>query len=178
MIYIALLRGINVGGGNKVDMKKLKQTFESLRFENVRTYINSGNVIFETKASSEDTLAKTIEAEIAKDFQLSIPALVRSAKNIQAISRATPEDWINNTEIKTDVIFLWPEIDSKKILKEFPINPDIETLIYTNGALVWNIERKHYGKSKVPKVILGKVYKQITIRNINTVRKLNSLLLE
>ena len=167
-----------MGGGNRIEMKKLKQTFESLGFKNVHTYINSGNVIFESTKTDAVALSRKIEGVIVKDFKLSIAVLVHDSQTIKKLCEKVPNDWINGSDTKTDVIFLWSEIDNKKILKEFPANPDIETLIYAHSALVWNIERANYGKSKVPKVIMGKIYKQMTIRNINTLRKLNSLLLE
>lgn len=64
MIYVALLRGINVGGNNKVEMKKLKATFERLGFTNVVTYINSGNIIFEESTKAQNTIVAEIERAI------------------------------------------------------------------------------------------------------------------
>ncbi|MFT3751872.1 MAG: DUF1697 domain-containing protein [Paludibacter sp.] len=69
MIYVALLRGINVGGNNKVEMKKLKSTFELLGFTNVVTYINSGNIVFEDISKEQVVIVNEIEKAIKKDFQ-------------------------------------------------------------------------------------------------------------
>ena len=68
MKYIALLRGINVGGNNKVEMKKLKDVFEALGFKNVSTYINSGNVIFETNETEMVKIVEKIEQAILKKY--------------------------------------------------------------------------------------------------------------
>lgn len=177
MKYVALLRGINVGGNNKVEMKRLKVVFEELGFSDVKTYINSGNVVFATQKTATKTLEKKIEQAIEKAFGFSVAVLVRDEKNIIALCKAIPQAWANNAEMRTDVLFLWNEIDSPKIVKEFEVNAKIEHLKYQAGAIVWNIQKKNYNKSRVPKIMLRKdVYKNITIRNVNTVRKLNELL--
>jgi uncharacterized protein (DUF1697 family) len=69
MVYVALLRGINVGGKNKVEMKRLKAVFEAAGMESVRTYISSGNVIFSSSIRSKARLAKLLEEAIAKRFR-------------------------------------------------------------------------------------------------------------
>ena len=176
MIYIALLRGINVGGNSKVEMKKLKITFENLGFTQVSTYINSGNVIFEDSNLSQENLIQTIEEAILKDFGLSIKVLVRNISNIENVVKVISESWQNNSEMKTDVMFLWNEVDSKEVLNQFNSKPGIDNLLYVSGAVVWNIDRKNYNQSSVPKMIGSKLYSQMTLRNVNTVRKFFGLM--
>ncbi len=176
-IYVALLRGINVGGNTKVEMKKLKALFERMKFTNVTTYINSGNVIFSTDLPQE-TLASHIEASIEKDFGFPVRVVVRDAKQISNIVAKVPESWINNAEQKTDVIFLWKEVDSPHVLKEILTNPEVDTLSYIDSAVIWHIDRAHYTQSAMHKLIGTHIYKQMTARNINTVRKLNKLMNE
>jgi uncharacterized protein (DUF1697 family) len=177
MIYLALLRGINVGGNNKVDMKQLARTFESLGFENVKTYINSGNVIFENKREEKKKLALRIKHAIRKDFGLDVDTLVQDRRMVQETSSVVPQYWVNDTLHKTDILFLWDDLDAKKLCSKLEANSIIETLISVPGALIWHIGREQYTKSKVPKRILGKdVYKKMTIRNVNTLRKLNALM--
>jgi uncharacterized protein (DUF1697 family) len=171
--YIALLRGINVGGNNQIEMKKLKTTFELLGFTNVLTYINSGNVIF---SSLIEPIEKTIEAAIKKDFNLTIPVLLRTAKNIKQVSDSIPNTWQNNSEHKTDILFLWEEIDSKEIVNSITTNPEVDVLHYIKGAIVWHVDRAVYDKSGMHKFITTPLYKKMTARNINTVRKLVELL--
>ncbi len=179
MKYVALLRGINVGGNNRVEMKRLKLVFENaLGFDYVMTYINSGNVVFATKKVATQTLEKKIEAAIEKEFGFSVAVLVRDEKNIKNLCEAIPKSWVNDAEMKTDVFFLWDAIDDQEILKDLNANPKIETLQYVDGAVVWSIKKKDYNKSRIPKMIGTKIYKQMTIRNINTVRKLGGLLSE
>ena len=105
MIYVALLRGINVGGNNKVDMKILKVTFESLGFTNVVTYINSGNIVFEDSTRGQKSLACKIEDAIKRDFKLDIKVLVKSFEEIELICRQLPDTWVKNEVMRTDVCF-------------------------------------------------------------------------
>ena len=87
-----------------------------------------------------------------------------------------PSDWTNDTDQKTDVMFLWEEIDNSKILNNIIINPKLENVVYLPGALVWNIGRRDVLKGSGIKLIKSEVYKKMTVRNINTVRKLQGLM--
>src|SRR5699024_10341112 len=117
MVYIALLRGINVGGKNKIDMKMLKQTFEQIGMINVVTYINTGNIIFSNSDLSKRELIQILEEAIHGDFGLSIKVIVRSIIDIGTIIKAIPDSWKNDKEMKSDVMFLWDEIDDESILE-------------------------------------------------------------
>ncbi len=174
--FVALLRGINVGGNAKVEMPKLKKSFEELNCKNVSTYINSGNVIFRDNRSSKDLVPK-IEAAILKDFGLDVPVVIRDLNNVQKLVKAVPLKWTNDDKQKTDVLFLWPEIDNKDILKKVIINPKIENVIYKDGALVWSIGRENISRGGGIKLIKSDLYKYMTVRNINTLRKLEQLML-
>jgi uncharacterized protein (DUF1697 family) len=101
---------------------------------------------------------------------------VRNAANIAKLCKETPADWTNDSEQKTDVLFLWDEIDSPGILKKVAINPKIENVLYIDGALVWNIGRQNVTRGGGIKLIKTEFYRHMTARNINTVRKLNELL--
>jgi uncharacterized protein (DUF1697 family) len=175
MVYVALLRGINVGGKAKVEMPKLKLAFESLGCENVSTYINSGNVIFSDKRPAKELVPLT-ETAIAKDFGLEVRVVLRNLENIQKLCREIPARWTNDSQQKTDVLFLWDEIDSADILDKVVINPEIENARYIAGALVWNIGRENVTKGGGVKLIKTDFYRHMTARNINTVRKLYDLM--
>lgn len=174
--YVALLRGINVGGNNKVEMKKLKATFESLGFGTVRTYINSGNIIFTSLVKDQIKIAQTIEKGIKKDFGLSLKVLVRDAKTIQKVNKAIPKQWKNDTEQRVDVLFLWDLYDSKSTLLKIKQTKGVDTLAYVSGSILWHFCRKDYKKSSMHKFIGTEVYKHMTARNLNTVRKLAELM--
>lgn len=171
MHQIALLRGINVGTARQVNMKKLKALFESLGYTNVSTYINSGNVLFESNKKPE-LLQKEIEKAIEKTFGFEVATLVKTRKQMQTIANAIPPEWANDTTQKTDVAYLFPEIDSKKIIDELPIKKEFVDIRYIKGALMWNVTRESYNKSHLNKIISHKYYKLMTVRNVNTARVL------
>lgn len=172
---MALLRGINVGGNRKVEMAKLKQYLEGLGFTNVQTYINSGNVIFSSD-KTEAELARLIEQTIENKFGFYVPTIVRDKKEIELLVQKIPIEWANDTQQRTDVMFLWPEVDLPSIVDMIEFKPEIERVIYLPGALVWNINREFVTQSSMTELVGTNIYKQMTIRNINTVRKLYLLM--
>lgn len=172
MIYVALLRGINVGGNKKVEMSKLKKAFESLGFVNVTTYINSGNVIFQSNKKD----FSQIETVLKKSFGFEIKVVIRDAKNIQKLCEKIPRELENSAKQKTDVLFLWDEFDKKSTIGLIKINPKVDILQYVSGAIIWSIKRSDYSKSGMKKFIGTIVYKNMTARNVNTVRKLAGLM--
>lgn len=171
MKYVALLRGINVGGKNKVPMPQLKAVFEAIGSANVRTYINSGNVIFEHQ-ESQAKLVSSIEETIAQTFKFSVDVVVVSAERLQAIARELPNDWQNDSTMKCDVIFLRPEVDSPLVLDQLTVKPEIDNVRYVPGAILWSVERNLVTRSGLMKLAGSDLYKQVTIRNCNTLRKL------
>lgn len=173
MIFVALLRGINVGGKNKVEMAKLKQTFEKLGFTEVRTYINSGNVMF---VSSKQPSAGMIEAAIEKGFGFPVPTLVRSLSDMETIVKRIPNAWVNDDQMKCDVMFLWKGLDSPTVLEQIAYKPELEDVLYVPGALAWRIDRANVNRGSLFNIVGTDVYRQMTIRNVNTVRKLYELM--
>ena len=176
MVYTALLRGINVGVKNRVEMTKLKKTFQELDFQNVKTYINIGNVIFESKLENENEIAQPLEKSIEIDFKLEIKVLVINKIELGEICHKIDSSWVNDKEMKTDIFFLWDEIDSPDILDLLPKNSEIDNILYLPKGIIWNVSRENQKVSKTDKLVGTKIYKKITVRNINTVRKLLSII--
>lgn len=177
MVYTALLRGINVGGNNKVDMKLLKTSFEQVGMENVVTYINSGNIVFTTANHSKHEIAPILEQAILDTFGLQIKVLIRSLEDMKNVMSALPESWKNDGDMKSDVLFLWEDIDDESILDKLTIKPQIETVKYAPGAILWKIDKVNVTKSSMTKLIGTQLYKQMTVRNVNTTRKIYELML-
>jgi len=173
--YVALLRGINVGGNNKVEMARLKKTFESLGLENVVSYINSGNIIFSSDQSAS-VLVPKLEAAIKKDFGFGVKVLLRDAKNIAAVVKALPVNWKNDVAMKCDVMFLWEHYDNSKVLEQLIIKPGIDDVKYVPGAVLWRVDRDKVTRSGLLRIVGTDLYKHMTIRNCNTLRKLATLL--
>jgi uncharacterized protein (DUF1697 family) len=176
--YVAFLRGINVGGNNRVEMAKLKHTFEQLGFGNVRTFIASGNVIFRTAEKDPAKLVERIESAIEADFGTRIRVVLRDQQRMGDLVKAIPSSWVNDKDMKCDVMFLWKEIDNKSVLKLLPFDPTIEDVKYVPGAVIWRIDRDKAVKSRMFKIVGTKLHQHMTVRNPNTVRRLYALILE
>lgn len=172
MKYVVLLRGVNVGGKNKIEMKRLKIFFESFGYQDVATYLNSGNIIFKSTIKPDQ---KLIEARLMKMLKFKILTLIKTEKEMQEIAGAIPESWENNSEQRTDVAYLTNKINRKETLDELPFNKQYIELRFTNGAIIWNILRKNIYKSGLGKLISHQHYQQMTMRNVNTARYLGKL---
>jgi uncharacterized protein (DUF1697 family) len=171
MKYIALLRGINVGGNKRVEMKRLKTAFEVRGYKEVSTYINSGNVIF-SSGKSRDAVRRNIEEVIKKEFGFEIKLLIKTASEMRRIAEAIPPSWKNDSKQRTDVAYLFNKIDRKEIVGELPIKKEFMDVRYVSGAIFWNILRKNYNRSHLNKLIGHKLYQDMTVRNVNTARYL------
>ncbi|GGO09452.1 DUF1697 domain-containing protein [Saccharibacillus kuerlensis] len=178
MIYVALLRGINVGGNNKVDMKTLKTTFERAGMKNVKTYINSGNIVFVNDSLPQIELSGVLEAAIEADFGLRIRVLVRSLEEMETIAGMLPDEWSNDGQMKSDVFFLWDEVEEAAVPSALPLTPGIGTLLFAPHAVLFAVDRADAGRSGMNKLIGSKLYAQMTVRNVNTTRKILKLMRE
>ncbi|ANU11874.1 hypothetical protein BBH88_17270 [Planococcus antarcticus DSM 14505] len=176
MIYVALLRGINVGGNNKVDMKQLKQAFEEAGMSSVITYINSGNIVFGDYTHSKEQLAPILEKAIYHHFGLQINVLIYSLEEFGEIAEAIPEKWSNDARMKSDVLFLWQNVDGADVLDGLVIKSEIDRVNYVPGAILWSVDKDQVTKSGMVKIVGSPLYKRVTVRNINTVRKIWALL--
>ncbi len=174
--YLCLLRGINVGGNNIIPMAKLKAAFEQLGFSDVRTYIQSGNVIFNTKTQSPRTLEQIIEQALTKQFRYPSKVVIRTKAELAQIFKAIPNHWFTDATRKYNVIFLRDVIDHKTILKEFKPKPEIETVSYKPGVLFWSAKTSDLTRSAMIKLAGDPLYKEMTVRNLNTTQKLFHLM--
>jgi uncharacterized protein (DUF1697 family) len=171
MKYIALLRGINVGGNRKIEMKRLKALFESLGYINVSTYINSGNVFFES-SDNQENLHKKVDTSLKKEFGFDISLLIKTKQEIKKIADAIPKTWQNDSEQRTDVAYLFKEIDYKEMVNMLPVKKEFIDIIYVEGAIIWNVKRVNIYKSHLAQIISHKLYQSMTVRNVNTARYL------
>jgi uncharacterized protein (DUF1697 family) len=175
MVYVALLRGINVGGKRIVDMKLLKSTFERAGMERVSTYINSGNVIFQHRSRDRVQLADALEQVIEADFGFRVEVLLRNSEEIGAMIEALPATWTNDQAAKCDAMFLWEELDRPEFLDELTVKPGIDEVKYLPGAVLWRVDRQNVTRSGMMKLLGTPAYRQMTVRNCNTLRRLAEL---
>lgn len=175
MQYVALLRGVNVGAKARVDMAALRQLFEALGCAKVTTYINSGNVLFSDKRTPH-ALQPIIEAALQTRFGLHISVVLRSRSSLLTLAAQIPTDWTNDVRAKTDILFVSDSLNVRDVLATLGSKPAIESVIVADGALVWHVSRQNASKSSALKLVGSAHYANVTIRNVNTVRKLVELL--
>ena len=175
-VFVALLRGVNVGGNNMISMKSLASSFEAIGFTQVTTYINSGNIVFASKENDARKLEGKIEQMLVKDFQLDSKVVVRSLSEMAQLIASLPQSWNTDRDWKYNVIFLRHTIDSEEILAELPIDSEIEELFYRPGTLLWSAQASEASRSKMVKLSTRKIFREMTVRNLNTTRKLHELM--
>lgn len=176
MRYLALLRGINVGGRTLVKMADLKVCVEGLGFGAVSTYIASGNVLFESDDGDPAALAETIEHAIEERFELPVKVVVLDRTAYDRIVKAIPKPWIGDAALRANVAFVRRGTDAREIVRELAPDPAIEEVKAVDGAVLWATRRDAVNRSVMRKLIGGAAYKELTVRNLNTTLKLHELL--
>ncbi|HET8526296.1 MAG TPA: DUF1697 domain-containing protein [Actinomycetota bacterium] len=176
--YVALLRGINVGGKNLIRMPALKAAFEDAGFDDVSTYIQSGNVLFGSpEKASNAALTDRIEAMLAASFDYVPTVVVRSKKQMRAIVEGAPKGFGSRpAEYRYDVMFLKAPLTAKKAIGEVPTNPAVDTAHAGVGVLYFSRLTAKATASRTSNVVYSPIYPSITIRNWNTTTKLLSLM--
>lgn len=176
--FVALLRGINVGGNNTVSMAELKACCEEAGFTNVRTYINSGNVLFESAETDIRKLTSKLEKCIGKQFGHYTPRiLVLSHEQLQEAVRGAPKGFGDQPDTyRYDVIFLMPPLTVAEAFKDLPMREGVDQAAQGRAVLYfWRLTARAT-QSRLSKIISTPNYQNMTIRNWNTTTKLLALL--
>lgn len=176
MRYVALLRGVNVGGNNKVKMSRLKEVFEEAGATEVRTYINSGNVVLSSDVTDRDKLAASLMKAFEGDFGFTVEILLLTAEEVRRVVTGISDEWAEDDSAKCDVLFLWPSIDEPSVVEALGVDPAVDELRYLPGAVIRRVERRVATRSRLPRIVGTPLYKQMTMRNCNTARRLAELL--
>lgn len=175
MRYVALLRGINVTGNNMIKMTDLKAAFESLGFDNVVTYINSGNIAFDTKKTAEGTLLKKIETAIEKLIGKPISAMIRTQDEIKVALAVDPFKGKYESHKQMHLLFTRDTVtaEQEKLIVSFQ-NKDEKVII--RGRDIYALLLNHVAESDIGRgIIERKVKIPITARNWRTVEALTKL---
>ena len=173
--YIALLRGINVSGKNKVPMAELKKYFESLGVMEVKTYLNSGNVIFSSADKNVTALIDQVERMMQRELGLDIPVFIIPQEELADILRHAPDWWGTENKGNYDnLIFILPPATFPDIYYEIGAPKEgLEQIQEYQSAVFWSFSRKDYQKtnwwSKTARADIGS---KLTIRTANTVRRI------
>jgi len=172
--YIAFLRGINVSGQKKIKMVDLRTSLQKQGLENVRTYIQSGNVILEAPCGNSKELEFTIEKAIEDDFGFKVPVLIKTPKEVQDILDDNPFD--RTSDPKGLYFSLIHDIPSNELVESFQkMRFDHEEFYYTKDCVYLNC-KLGAGKAKLNNSFIENKLKVIaTTRNLNTMKKMIAL---
>ena len=176
MRYVALLRGINVSGYNKIKMDELRPMFESIGFANVKSYIASGNVAFDIRKTTETALIKKIEKAVTENFSLEIDVMIRSIDEIEKIIAQNPfEKDYDEDHTKLFVVFLKAAMSKDKVELLVSHNNDDEKFEVI-GRDIYVLSKKGFmGSILAKKYIDNKLKTPATGRNWRTVNKIAEL---
>ncbi|VEU81257.1 DUF1697 domain-containing protein [Haploplasma axanthum] len=172
--YVALLRAVNVGGKNKVPMKELKEAFEKFGYINVKTYINSGNVIFSSDEKDIESIKRASEEIIKKEFNLDITVLIIEIDNLIDVIDNIP---LELQEIDKDyydtIIFVIPPTSTEEIFEALKSKvTEHESMYVYKNVFYWRAKLSAFQKTVLSKFASSKVNNLVTIRTINTAKKI------
>ena len=175
--YVALLRGINVGGKNLIKMTELKLCLEDAGFKDVHTYIQSGNVLFRAAGSEQVRLTKQIEDALSKTFNYQSRVVVRSLKQMKDIVTHAPKGFGSDpATYRYDVIFLKEPLTAAEAMKNVAMKEGVDQAFAGKGVLYFLRLSSRATESKLARIISMPMYQNMTIRNWNTNTKLLSML--
>lgn len=174
--YIAFLRGVNVGGKNKVSMPVLKNILEQGGFHSVITYINSGNIIFSCDFETEEAIREKCETLIYEGLNLRIPVAIVKAETLLAAVEHAPSWWGYGKESKHNAIFVIAPVMVSQIFEEVgETKPEYEQMDFYENVIYWSAPTLTFSRTRLSRVVSSTSYPSITIRNHNTVLKLAEL---
>ena len=171
--FVALLRGINVGGKNLIRMADLKAGFEDLGHTQVETYIQSGNVVFSSGSSSVPGLTSAIEKSLSERFRYSSRVCIVPGKTLQSVVTQAPAGFGEDPDhFRYDVIFLLSPMTCREVMVQVTAKSGVDTVNAGKHALYFRRLVSKAAQSQLNKLIQKPVYKHVTIRNWNTTTKL------
>lgn len=171
--YIGLLRGVNVGGKNKVPMSDLREGLRSLGYANVSTYIASGNVLFES-ADNAEHIRTRIEAALSQTFKVEdmIKVLVMTREQLHDVIANKPSHFGDRPDTyHSDAIFLLG-IDTTEAMTAFSPREGVDTIWPGDGVIYSQRVSAQRTKSRLNRITASPLYKSMTIRSWNTTVKL------
>ncbi len=172
MYYIALLRGINVGGHRVVKMGDLRSIFTQMGLGEVRTYIQSGNVFFESFERDTTRLESRIESELARQLGFEVPTLIRDVSMVQALAAQHPFELLPAEEHPVYVVFLKSEPSPDRLAALLALNNAVETLMVEGQQLYLRYHRE-MGKLRFTNTFIERMLRgAATTRNWVTLVKM------
>ena len=175
--FLALLRGVNIGGKNRILKEDLRETFEGLGFTGVRTYIQSGNILFRSGETSVRELTEVIEKALLDRISYAVRVAVLSSAQYRSAVQAAPVGWGSDDGQRHNALFTLGDTTSEEVFEQLP-NPkrEIETVTTGPGVLFWSVSKEQLTRTTFLRLPAAPIYQLVTVRNHNTVFKLQELL--
>jgi uncharacterized protein (DUF1697 family) len=176
---LVLLRGINVGGRNKIGMTDLRAAFLDMGFAVPRTYIQSGNVVMGSRRANSPKTVAAIERELSDVFGYEARVVVRDLPQMTTVVRQIPKDWdVADASMRYNVIFTSHKLTPKRLLAQVKPKPDIETVTAGSQALYWSAPFATASRTAMVKLSALPAYPEVTVRNLRTTLALLDLMRE
>lgn len=177
--YLALLRGINVGGNNKIAMADLKACFEKNGYTNVRTYIQSGNVLFDAAKGDIETLTKKVESMLSREFApYDAKVVLRSQEQLKAAVASAPKGFgVKPKEYRYYVIFLKSPLAAAAAMKDLPLRDGVDRAWAGAEDVIFHERLEARAtQSYLGRLVALPMYQNMTIRNWNTTTKMHAMM--
>lgn len=176
MTYVALLRGINVGGKNAIGMPALRTCVERQGFQAVATYIQSGNVIFATSDKDARAVAARIERALAHSFGFEVPIVLQSRAQLQRVIDRVPAAWKRGVDLRRNIAFLRPPLTARRAIEDVEVKDGVDEVSAGPAVLYLSTRMDALTRSRLNKLAMKPSYKQMTIRTYNTCQKVLGLM--
>ena len=175
--YLALLRGINVGGNNIIKMSDLKACFDNIGFANVRTYIQSGNVLFKSTEKDKLKLTHKVEKALSERFSYKSRLVIVAYKELKSVVDGAPKGFGKDLDkYRCDVIFLKEPLTAREAMKNVSTKEGVDKAHMGRYVLYFSRLISKATQSRLTKIIALPMYQNMTIRNWNTTTKLLALM--
>jgi uncharacterized protein (DUF1697 family) len=174
--YVALLRGINVGGNNLISMQSLAECFREAGYECVRTHMQSGNVMFATDSPSGAGLEAALERMLQQRFDTPIPTIVRSRDELAATIAAAPANH-GSKELRSDVFFLKQPLTAAEVIAQLPeLREGVDSIKPGPGVVYFSRTAAQASKTRITRLMGMPVFQRMTVRTWRTTTRLLELL--
>ena len=173
--YLALLRGVNVGGKNLVKMADLRSAFEGMGFEEVATYIASGNVLFRAPRQKRESLAARIESELSRRYGTELKAVLLNERQLREVVEAAPREFGAESDL-CDVIFVHSPLTVKRAFAQLEFKEGVDRAWAGKGVIYFSRLASRASSSRLSKFAGLPVYKSVTVRSWSTTQKLLALI--
>lgn len=173
---VALLRGINVGGKNLIRMPDLAACFRDAGHRDVRTFIQSGNVLFTPDHAAEPELEDALERMLEERFHIPILVVVRSRGELAATIAAAPANH-GSEKLRSDVFFLKHALTAEAVYAQLPeLREGVDSVALGPGAIYFSRVAAQASKTRITRLMSMPVYRRMTVRNWRTTTRILAML--